>query len=503
MRGFHTAALFAVVSLALCAGGAADTNTPQARGTGASNIGTADARLSLDITTAAERPQGSDADELTRGRRPNWGGKWKNSYRDEHHGNKKKPNKQKPTPPRHEEPEWCEANVYCDTDLECHEKYPCQKTHCKTSHKFKGKNWQKKGKCVCFENKPEYTPCIGDEDVCEGPLGQCDDAGVCIPQPRDNGCPCAGEPDNESCLYGLDANENACLNQLQKCKCGGDGTCVPNYLPKDTACYRDDLGACEVAKCNAEGKCEKTHADADTPCIGDEDVCEGPLGQCDDAGMCVTQPDDNGCPCTNECTPPTDACVDPDFPCICDSGACVVNYLPPGGPCVPSTKTAVDVCEETICVIQTSSVRGTTPDEVVCKKEDRPNDTACFADFGVTVGSNPPDSTCDNAGVCEQGVCQNLSCRLEEAKTCKEKLPNDEFIGCTVKSCGTGNAECDQACSDATDGLATCIGTTPFSCNCFAPGGQDQFNCKLTGGGDPLGQGKSRCCVCMTPEIKQ
>ena len=59
MRGFHTAALFAVVALALCAGGAADTNTPQARGTGASNIGTADARLSLNITTAAERPQGT------------------------------------------------------------------------------------------------------------------------------------------------------------------------------------------------------------------------------------------------------------------------------------------------------------------------------------------------------------------------------------------------------------------------------------------------------------
>ena len=43
MRGFHTAALFAVVALALCAGGAADTS--QAR---ASNI----------ITATAERPSG-------------------------------------------------------------------------------------------------------------------------------------------------------------------------------------------------------------------------------------------------------------------------------------------------------------------------------------------------------------------------------------------------------------------------------------------------------------
>jgi hypothetical protein len=59
MRGFHSAALFAVVALALCAGGAADTNTPQTRGAGASNIGTADAHFSLNITTTAERPQGT------------------------------------------------------------------------------------------------------------------------------------------------------------------------------------------------------------------------------------------------------------------------------------------------------------------------------------------------------------------------------------------------------------------------------------------------------------
>ena len=59
MRGFHTAALFAVVALALCAGGAADTTTPQTRGAGASNIGTADAPFSLNITTTAERSQGT------------------------------------------------------------------------------------------------------------------------------------------------------------------------------------------------------------------------------------------------------------------------------------------------------------------------------------------------------------------------------------------------------------------------------------------------------------
>jgi hypothetical protein len=59
MRGFHTAALVALVALALCAGGAADTNTPQTRGAGASNIGTAGARPSLNITTTAERSQGT------------------------------------------------------------------------------------------------------------------------------------------------------------------------------------------------------------------------------------------------------------------------------------------------------------------------------------------------------------------------------------------------------------------------------------------------------------
>ena len=58
MRGFHTAALVALVALALCAGGAADHNTPLTRG--ASNIDTAPARPSLNITATA-RPRAQEA----------------------------------------------------------------------------------------------------------------------------------------------------------------------------------------------------------------------------------------------------------------------------------------------------------------------------------------------------------------------------------------------------------------------------------------------------------
>ena len=54
----HPAALVALVALALCAGGAADHNTPLTRG--ASNIGTAPAHPSLNITATA-RPRAQEA----------------------------------------------------------------------------------------------------------------------------------------------------------------------------------------------------------------------------------------------------------------------------------------------------------------------------------------------------------------------------------------------------------------------------------------------------------
>ena len=140
-------------------------------------------------------------------------------------------------------------------------------------------------------------------------------------------------------------------------------------------------------------------------------MCKGPLGKCY-AGVCIPQRNDDGCPCADtDCEPPVDACVDPDFKCICKSGECVVNYLPPGGPCIPSDGTEVGVCEQAICV-RKAPLDGGTPDEVECKVQDRPDKTACFADF---VGSEP---TCANAGVCLAGVCDDLFCKVEPAESC-------------------------------------------------------------------------------------
>ena len=257
-----------------------------------------------------------------------------------------------------------------------------------------------------------------------------------------------------------------------------------------------------------------------TPCIGEENVCEGPLGKCNADGVCIPQPDDDGCPCAGKCSPPADACVDPDFPCICESGACAVNYLPPGGPCVPPTSTVVGVkqCEEAICVKQEKLTRGTF--EVVCKVENRPDGTACSGD---KVGT---PATCENAGKCASGDCMDLNCQNippppppfpptpppavpqpppppfpppPKDDTCTAKFPGQE-VGCTTRSCGTGNTNCDQACDDATDGTAACL-LTPNSCICNSPGGgQTQFDCVLQGGNPPTGPGRARCCVCATPE---
>jgi hypothetical protein len=149
----------------------------------------------------------------------------------------------------------------------------------------------------------------------------------------------------------------------------------------------------------------------DTPCIGDEnDVCQGPLGKCDDAGVCIPQPDDDGCPCADKCTVPPDACVDPDFNCICEGGACVVNYLPAGVSCDPSTTDALKQCQEATCVKKSALVGGTS--EVLCEVENRPDGTACSGD---DVGT---ETTCENAGKCAGGMCLDLQCENPEPAEC-------------------------------------------------------------------------------------
>lgn len=148
----------------------------------------------------------------------------------------------------------------------------------------------------------------------------------------------------------------------------------------------------------------------DTPCIGDEKVCKGPLGKCDNAGVCIPQPDDDGCPCADKCTVPENACVDPVFKCICESGACVVNYLPAGVSCDPSTAGALKQCQEATCVEQSTLVGGTS--EVLCEVGNRPDGTACSGDV---VGT---ETTCENAGKCDGGTCLDLQCENPEPAPC-------------------------------------------------------------------------------------
>ena len=282
--------------------------------------------------------------------------------------------------------------------------------------------------------------------------------------------------------------------------CSTDHDCAADFPCTESECVSDAGHLFKLGYKNAVpqgmGVCVCfENKPENTPCIGEENVCEGPLGKCDAYGVCIPQPDDDGCPCAGKCSPPADACVDPDFPCICESGACAVNYLPPGGPCVPSTSTASDVkqCEEAICVKQATLTGGTF--EVVCKVENRPDGTACSGD---AVGT---PATCENAGKCASGDCMDLDCQnIPPPPTCKEKFP-DQIVGCTTQSCGKGE-DCDQACADATGGKAACL-DTPKTCNCNAPvgGEQTQFDCVLSGGGAPLPPGgRSRCCVCATPD---
>jgi hypothetical protein len=271
------------------------------------------------------------------------------------------------------------------------------------------------GMCVCFENKPKDTPCIGDESVCKGPLGECNDAGVCIPQKNDDGCPC----DDNDCTV----PENACVDPDFKCICKG-GACVANYLPPGGPCVPStytEVGVCEEAICVKqetlvrgtpdEVVCKVENKPMDTPCMGDEnDVCQGPLGKCNNAGVCDPQPDEDGCPCADKCTVPPDACVDPDFNCICEGGACVVNYLPAGVSCDPSTTDALKQCQEATCVKKSALVGGTS--EVLCEVENRPDGTACSGD---DVGT---ETTCENAGKCAGGMCLDLQCENPEPAEC-------------------------------------------------------------------------------------
>ena len=334
--------------------------------------------------------------------------------------------------------EVCAPEMTCSTDHECAAKFPCTKTECVFETRLlfgrgtKNGGTPGTGVCVCFEDKPENTPCIGDEGVCAGPLGKCDQAGVCVAQPRDNGCPCDGDPSSETCVDGLSDKAKACLNPSQKCKCGGDadaGKCVPNFISPGSVC--------------------------DPPGY--------PLRQCEDA-----------------------ACVE----------------------------VTVDGTTEAECKVKSIS------------------DRACSGD---TVGIVP---TCENAGKCDAGKCVGLDCQDKPPPpppspsppppsppspppppplspsppsppppppplpqdSCHAKFP-ELIIGCTRGNCGSGTGRCDEACHDATDGLAACL-QTPNSCLCNAPGGgQTQFGCVQTDGSPPApGQGRARCCVCATPE---
>ena len=419
--------------------------------------------------------------------------------------------------PKHEhDGEVCVPETTCYADHECAAEFPCTKTECVFDgpHLFgRGNKNDGAGVCVCFENKPVDTPCIGDEDVCKGPLGKCDAAGVCVPQPDDDGCPCA---DNECTVP-----DDACVDPDLKCICKS-GECVVNYLPEGISCDPGETAVtpCQEAKCvkqatlvggNFEVVCKVVDKPEDTPCIGDENVCKGPLGKCDAAGVCVPQPDDDGCPCADDqCTKPDDACVDPDLKCICESGECVVNYLPEGISCVPAFD--LKQCEEATCVKQ-ETFGGNF--EVLCEVENRPDNTACSGD---EVGAEP---TCDNAGKCVQGKCDNLQCQNIPPPpppspppspsppppplpddSCEARYPGQD-VGCTTRDCGSGNSRCAQACSDATAGQAACIydGNGGLSCICNSPGGgQDQFDCVKADNYPPLGSGRARCCVCATPE---
>lgn len=319
--------------------------------------------------------------------------------------------------------------------------YPCQETYCSNG--------------MCFCEGPSIGACIPDPnsiDECDEPLGYCHD-GVCKPANRDEGCPCHT---CESPAMG------ACLNTDQPCKCKS-GECLPNYLPKNTACDADEAGltleVCEVALCRKNGHCEASVGPLLSACYATN------IPSCENAGQCAILGGNVVCDLLNCVIPPADIRCQTQL----EGQPCDIAGGLPGTCCLEvdggTLQCNTDVGNSGFCPCVTSGA-------TTCEYEDSEMRGYCCL---LTGGNFECVSTPDSCS--EPSFCQIVT-----------GLDN---VGCSPSSsCGTGNSDCNDICSQLQPEPA-CVGIAN-SCSCSATGvpGISSVDC------DEASPRKQKCCTC-------
>jgi von Willebrand factor type A domain-containing protein len=331
----------------------------------------------------------------------------------------------------------CDDHVACTTDAcntqtntcthtpandcqACDDVSDCNSAECVSAECVKNGD-DKVGKCV-YTNKEDHADCDdgnactdgdqclggtctpGTPKVCDAPnacqnSNTCNpDTGLCVPDNKDNGTPCA--------------DSNKC-NGDETCS---DGQCIPGtpvVCPEPETCFKSGVCQPETGTCTFDPQDQGTSCNDPTSCNGNE-ICDG-AGHCNE-GTPVT------CDCENPCQ--VGRCEEGDgAKCVCDSvpdgtscedgDVCNGNGACQGGEC--NTGTPLDCNDQDSCTTDSCNVvQG-------CLHEDNgtcnpPPPTDCgngTCDEGETCGTCPQDcgecaSTCGN-GVCDPGEDCNCS----------------------------------------------------------------------------------------------
>ena len=244
---------------------------------------------------------------------------------------------------------------------------------------------------------------------------------------RDEGCTC------HTCIT---PDIDVCLNTNQPCKCK-NGNCLPNYLPENTACDAADAGVtlevCQVGQCSNNGECTAKVGPLLSACYALNDP------SCENAGQCAIREGALVCDLLNCVIPPADILCENKLEgdaCTDDSGTCCPEV--DGGTLQCNTDEVSGFCP---CVTSAATTCNFNNEDKV--------GYCCLLTGGVF-------ECVENAGSCSgASFCQIVT-----------GLDN---VGCSPSSsCGTGNADCNNICSQL-ETPPDCV-SVPESCSCSATG---------------------------------
>ncbi len=362
----------------------------------------------------------------------------------------------------------CGAGQFCSM-LGCIDGVPCiDASTCQDGNACNGAELcvAGPGGSVCSPGTP-----IDCDDGLSCTVDSCEEPGTCAHAPIDGLCndgnPCDGV---ESCAVGLGCVDGADLNCDDGVACTTD-VCVTNfgcnYLPSDAAC--DDGTFCNGAEaCDLTAGCQ-----AGTPVVCGSDGIACTADICDETlNGCIHPPNDDLCPCGQECSVALGGCGSDCAIAMCD------GHLYGCGDCVDNDGDCdVDDNDSNCfgpCSNNESGLDGLIPgqDNAPCKHD-------CY--FDGNSGSGNDD--CYWSHECDP---------LEPSATTCEYDPNAGIPGYA------GNMDCTNALmSQSAQCESYCEVLSPNGCDCFGCCEVDLGNETVTVylGSKVDGNGESTCSI--------